>query len=161
MDVAAIGSLFGSLKAATDIAKLIRESGITLERAELKLKLAELMEALADAKIGAAEVQQLILERDAEIRTLREEARVRRDLRWEPPCYFLPDATQSRQEQAYCQKCYDGDSRLVRLHTDGKGLYSCVVCKQTYKTQERQASDDAKVRAARQYRSDSPFPRNW
>jgi hypothetical protein len=39
MDLAAISSLFGSLKAATDIAKFIRESDVSLQNAETKLKL--------------------------------------------------------------------------------------------------------------------------
>ena len=54
MDVAAIGSLLGSLKTATDIAKFVRESSVSLERAELKMKLAQLIEALSNAKIEAA-----------------------------------------------------------------------------------------------------------
>ena len=48
---AAISSVLSSIKAATDIAKLVRESGLTLEKAEVKLKLAELVEKLADAKL--------------------------------------------------------------------------------------------------------------
>ena len=75
MDIAAIGSLLSSLKTATDIAKFIRESDFSIEKAETKMKLAELISSLADAKIEAAEVQQSILERDEIIRTLEMEAR--------------------------------------------------------------------------------------
>jgi hypothetical protein len=58
MDPTTIGALLTSLKAATDIAKFIRGSDLSIERAELKLKLAELVEALANAKLEAADVQQ-------------------------------------------------------------------------------------------------------
>ena len=60
MDIAAIGSLLGSLKTATEITKFIRESDVSLEKAETKLKLAELVSALADAKLEAVEVQQAL-----------------------------------------------------------------------------------------------------
>lgn len=58
VDVAAIGALLGSLKTATDIAKFVRESSVSLERAELKMKLAQPIEALSNAKIEAAVIQQ-------------------------------------------------------------------------------------------------------
>ena len=69
MDIAALSSLLGSLKTATDIARFIKDSDLSLEKAETKLKLAELISALADAKIEAAKIQQLLLERAANIRS--------------------------------------------------------------------------------------------
>jgi hypothetical protein len=59
-DIASITSALSSIKAASDIVKLVRESGLTLEKAEVKLKLAELVEKLADAKlelVGTTEVK--------------------------------------------------------------------------------------------------------
>jgi len=44
--------------------KLLRETDVSLEKAETKLKLAELVGALADAKLELAEVQNLLLEKD-------------------------------------------------------------------------------------------------
>jgi hypothetical protein len=61
MDVAAIGSLLGSLKTATDIAKFVRESSVSLERAELKMKLAQLIEALSNASAVRLNVEQIQL----------------------------------------------------------------------------------------------------
>lgn len=147
MDIAAIGSLLGSLKAATDIAKFIRESDVSLERAELKLKLAELVGAIADAKIDAANVQQAIGERDAEIRSLKAAAKLRSDVKWEAPCYYV-DSPEGVPEP-YCQRCYDGSGKLSRLHTDSKGLFECTVCRQTYKSEERTERDRAAIQSAR------------
>ena len=143
MDIAAIGSLLGSLKTATDIAKVIRESGNTLERAEFKLKLADLVEALADAKMEAAGVQQAILDRDELIRQLQEELKVRVNLKWEQPCYYLTNLDGAKEP--YCQNCYDSSSKLARLHSDGRGHFGCRVCKQTFRTIEREESDDAEA----------------
>jgi hypothetical protein len=146
MDIAAIGSLLSSLKTATDIAKFIRESDLSLERAELKLKLAELVEALAGAKLEAANVQQELLDRDERIRELLAAAKVRAQIKWAQPCYYMPN--DQGIDEPYCQNCYDSSSSLSRLHTDGNGFFQCRVCKQSYKTQERAIADKAKADAA-------------
>jgi len=146
MDIAAISSLLSSLKTATDIAKFIRESDVSLERAELKLKLAELVEALANAKLDAAGVQQAILDRDESIRELREAMKVRADLKWVQPCYYLTNA--QGVDEPFCQNCYDSSAKLSRLHTDGNGFFQCRVCKQSYTTQDRANADKARQDAA-------------
>jgi hypothetical protein len=56
-DISAISAVFGSLKTATDIAKFIRESDVSIERAELKLKIADLFSALADVKMELVDLQ--------------------------------------------------------------------------------------------------------
>ena len=157
MDLAAIGSLLGSLKTATEIAKFMRESDLSLEKAETKLKLADLMSALADAKIEAAEIQQAILDRDEAIRELKATAKVRGDLVWRQPCYFLKTAEGA--EEPYCQNCYDSDGKLARLHTDGQGHFQCRVCKQSYKTEERAKKDSDALKAAQDRRNQRSS--NW
>ena len=69
-DIATIGAVLSSLKTATDIAKFLRESDLSLERAELKLKIAELVGALADAKIELTEVQEALSAKDKHIAEL-------------------------------------------------------------------------------------------
>ena len=49
--ITTVGSIFTSVKTAIDIAKLIKDSGVSLEKAEVKLQLAELIGALANVKI--------------------------------------------------------------------------------------------------------------
>jgi hypothetical protein len=51
VDIAILGSALGSIKTATDIAKLIKNSGTSLEKAEVKLQVAELISSLADIKM--------------------------------------------------------------------------------------------------------------
>jgi hypothetical protein len=153
MDVAAIGSLLGSLKTATDIAKFVRESSVSLERAELKMKLADLIEALANAKIEAADIQQEILDRDKMVRELEAAAAVKVELRWEQPCYLRKN--EKGTEAPYCQNCYDSIGKLSRLHVDGSGYFECRVCTQSFKTLERDRSDMARAEAAiNDFRSD-------
>ena len=146
MDIAAIASLLGSLKTAAEIAKFIRETDVSLERAELKLKLAELVEALASAKMGAADVQQELFDSEETIRQLRAAAKLRSELKWVQPCYYAQNA--DGVDEPYCQNCYDSSATLSHLHTDGKGYFQCRVCKQSYKSAARAESDNARDDAA-------------
>ena len=139
MDIAALSSLLGSLKTATDIARFIKDSDLSLEKAETKLKLAELISALADAKIEVAEIQQLLLERDANIRQLESDAATKAALIWREPCYWLanPDGI----DEPYCQRCYDDAGKLARLHFESPGRYQCRVCDKWFSTQEQKQRD--------------------
>ena len=145
--VASIASLLGSVKTATEIAKFVKDSDVSIEKAETKLKLAELISALADVKIEAAEIQQALLERDGRIRELERAAETRAALDWREPCYWLPSP--SGQDEPFCQHCYDGSRKLARLHTDNKGLYQCRVCDKNFLTRERQERDAAAFVAGR------------
>jgi hypothetical protein len=58
--IASIAAILSSIKTATDIAKFLRESDLSLQRAELKLKLADLVSALAEAKIELTEIQETL-----------------------------------------------------------------------------------------------------
>ncbi len=69
-DLDTFSAALSSLKTATEIAKFIKESGVTLDKAEVKLKLAELTGALADTEIELSEIQGLLIEKDKIIREL-------------------------------------------------------------------------------------------
>ena len=141
MDISSVTALLDSLRAATDIAKLFRESGLTLEKAEAKMKLAELISALADAKITASQVKQELCEKDQEISRLNERLRVKEALTWESP-YYWSEGERGR-DGPFCQHCYDGDGKLVRLQGYGRGNWECKVCKNNYadKTHVKDSAD--------------------
>ncbi len=130
MDMASISAALSSIKTATEIAKLIKESDVSLEKAESKLKLADLISALADAKIQIAEIQQIIIEKDAEIRAATEQLTVRGKIQWEKPCYWLIEGT--RKDGPFCQLCYDKNKELIRLQGGGDGYWECKACKSSY-----------------------------
>lgn len=139
MDIATISAALGSIKIATDIAKLISESSGSLEKAEFKLKLAELISNLADAKIKITEIQQALLDKDAELRKLREQLLIKGKLKWEPPYYWVVD--EGRKDGPYCQQCYDKNHELIRLHDFyGEGYWECKTCKNTYPDSKYTAS---------------------
>lgn len=132
MDMTSISAALASIKAATEIAKLIKSSDISLERAESKLKLAELLEALADAKIEITEIQQLVLDKDLQIRSLQEQLSVKDRLQWEAPCYWLADG--DSKDGPFCPNCYDTEKKLVRLQTySDNGYWDCTSCKNSFR----------------------------
>jgi len=61
MDLSAVPAILTSIKTATDLTKLIMDSGHSLKDAERKLKLSGIITALADANIKIAEIQQHII----------------------------------------------------------------------------------------------------
>ncbi|HEX3145696.1 MAG TPA: hypothetical protein VHQ64_17105 [Pyrinomonadaceae bacterium] len=130
MDVTSISAALTSIKTAADIAKLIRDSESSLEKAEAKLQLADLTSALANAKLEVTEVQQLIIEKDAMIRSLQEQLELQRRLQYEAPYYWLVD--DSSKEGPFCQHCVDDDAKRVRLQGNGSGFWRCTICKNTY-----------------------------
>lgn len=147
MDITTITALLGGVKTATDLAKAIKDSGTTLEAAEVKLKLADLISALADVKMEAATIQTQLLDAQDQIRKLEADAKQRAALVWRQPCYWLPRESDG-VEEPYCQPCHDNDKKLSRLHEDGNGAYTCLVCKITVRTQERVADDKVKAKEA-------------
>lgn len=144
MDITTVTTLLGSIKTATEIAKLIKDSDLSLEKAETKLKLAELIGALADAKLEGVELQQTLGEKDARIQELENQLQVREQLTWRHPSYWLQ--TPGGTDGPFCQQCYDTSHKLVRLQGDGDGYWECKACKNGYSEQERRDREDAAIR---------------
>ena len=148
MDIAAITALLGGVKTASELAKAIKDSGSTLEQAEVKLKLAELISTLADVKFEAAGVQEELIAAKEQIRALEGAVKQRAALVWKQPCYWMPRDGDANIEEPYCQPCHDNDKRLSRLHHDGKGAFQCMVCKMRFRTDARIATDHEAFKAA-------------
>jgi len=149
MDFAAVTAALGSLRTATDIAKFIRESDLSLDKAETKLKLAELIIAIADAKLDVVNVQEKLAAAETQIKSLEADLQVKGEIRWEEPLYWLEH--QSGIDGPFCQHCYDNGRKLVRLQGNGEGWYECKVCKNSYETKElrqREAAVQAATAAA-------------
>ncbi|MCW5203214.1 hypothetical protein VU12_09780, partial [Desulfobulbus sp. US4] len=91
MDIGAITSALSGIKQAIDIAKIIKDSASSLEEAEIKLKLADLISALADAKIEIANIKEGVTEKDDEIKRLKGIIETSDKLVWKEPYYFLID----------------------------------------------------------------------
>ncbi len=104
MPLAEVQALLASIKTATDLAQLIRGADVSLKEASHKMELADLIGALADAKIKVAEIQALILEKDQKIRDLEQKADLRSRLIYTAPYYYLlPLISENRLGGPFCQ----------------------------------------------------------
>lgn len=130
-EIVAIQSALTSLKAAADIAKILRESTITLKDAETKFKLADLISALADAKIELARVQDTIEEQARTIRELQEKQAFAGNMKFEVPYYWNLDS--GKRDGPYCQPCWDEKRLAARLYSLGNGSWTCKVCNKGFR----------------------------
>ena len=133
MEIASITGALSGIKAATDIVKIIKDSGTSLADAEIKFKLADLLVALADAKIEIANFKEVLSEKDEAMLKLRASVRVEKNVEWQNPYYFVKQA-EGDNDGPFCQRCYDVTKILVRLQSPNKnGLWKCHECDEEYR----------------------------
>lgn len=126
--LSAISAALSSIKGATEIAKIVRDSISNLEQAELKLRLAELTSLLADAKIDLANIQDVLNEKDRNIKELRGLIDLINDeISWVMPFYYR--VRNGAKDGPYCQRCWDVDKILVRVQCVAPDYFRCPQCK--------------------------------
>lgn len=133
-DIATITAALSSLKTATDIAKFLRESDLSLERAELKLKLADLVGALADARLELIDVQETLSEKDKRISELEEAFQTKDALVRRYDAYYQVNEAGNPIGVAYCLRCWENDHKKRQLVHDAKDRFTrvCTGCGHRY-----------------------------
>jgi hypothetical protein len=131
-DVATIGLFISSVKNAADIAKAIREAGISLEKAEIKLKMAELIESLAEAKLQAVEIQELIQEKDKRIAELEKALEFKAKLVRSNDAYYESNDNGEPHGDPYCLSCWEREHMAIHLYNHLTGEKACPNCKRIY-----------------------------
>lgn len=142
-DIATIGAILNSVKAATEIAKFLKDTDISLEKAEAKLKLAELVSALADTKLEIAEIQELLIEKDKKIKELQYALTQHEKMVWRDPVYYMQ--TKDGEKGPFCPQCYDSKRKAIRLQTYEKGCWHCETCNKTFYSQSYDPSGPTKA----------------
>ena len=108
-------------------------SSTSLEAAEIKFKLAELLDSLADAKMEMANIKEMVLEKETKIQELEKQINTTKSVIWEQPYYFCV-LESGEKDGPFCQNCYDSTKELIRLQSpQGRGLWVCGTCKNSYK----------------------------
>jgi|AMFO01.1.fsa_nt_gi hypothetical protein len=133
MDMATISVFLSSVKTATEIAQGLKDSDLSLDKAETKLQLAELISALADAKIQAAMLQDELLTTNRRIREIEEAQRVHdHEMKWDGVVYWRE--VNSNRDGPFCPQCYDSSKHksLIRLQKHGSDHWVCPTCKNDY-----------------------------
>lgn len=133
-DLATIGAALSSLKTATDIVKFLRESDLSLERAELKLKLADLLSSLADAKIELIEVQDALVEKDKRIADLEDAFQNKDSLVRRYDAYYAVNERGAPTGVPYCLRCWENEHLKRQLVHEAKDRFTrvCTSCGHKY-----------------------------
>ena len=110
---------------AMSLAKSLKQSSDAMGNAEVKMQIAELMSALADAKVESVDANRHIADLEAQLKTKSE-------MRWNGKAYNRV-TDDGDKEGAYCPTCFDDRSKEIRLQTldfqECDGDYKkCNVC---------------------------------
>lgn len=131
-EITTIAAALASLRSAADIVRYFRDSKNALDSAEANMKLAELLNAIADAKNEMATIKEQLLEKDERIAQLERENEIRSRLIYRSFAYFLPREGDG-EDGPFCQRCQDKDGNLVRLQVGPNGYWNCAVCKNNFR----------------------------
>ena len=144
-DMSTIAAALQALKTANEIARWLRESDVSLEKAETKLRLAELVNALADMKVSLAETRELIEEKDATIRRLKEALELKGRLVRYSNCYYETDERGQPIGDPYCSRCWEVDHLAVHVNQDpeNRAAFVCPSCKSRYRWHPRPSGQAA------------------
>lgn len=124
-EITTIAAAIAGVKNAYEMAKAINATDKTFERAEFKLEMSKLMEALYDAREKMLEAKELIIEKDETIRKLEAQLAVKQSLVFKNNSYWTE--TESGQDGPFCTQCWDMDGKLVRkTHQKGTEHWYCV-----------------------------------
>ncbi|MDP2850626.1 MAG: hypothetical protein Q8O20_06080 [Sulfuricurvum sp.] len=128
--VTTINAIFSSIKTATDIAKLIKDSNTSLEEAEIKLKMADLISTLADIKIELSEVQVSQREKEEKILEL-EKLLIKKDkMNFDGKMYWIEE-----DKIPYCKVCFEEHLKYHHLEYNNGHWgtnYYCRICNNRY-----------------------------
>ncbi|WP_318512904.1 coiled-coil domain-containing protein [Photobacterium leiognathi] len=141
-DIATVSAILSSVKTATDIAKLIKDSDSNLQAAEVKLNMAELISNLADVKLELADLQAELRSKDIEIMELKEQLNTKLTLVYDSISEVYWKDGDNAPYCPYCPSCYEADGKLIHLSArDTVGFASnevyrphhyCRVCKKSF-----------------------------
>lgn len=121
------------LNAAQETAKKIKEANYQLDKADMKMLLADITAAVATGKMELSLLQGVCEARDAELIRLNELLQYRGNLRRRGDGYYK--TLEGRPYgQPYCSYCWEGKQQLLHLHNKifSKDVRICPNCKNEY-----------------------------
>jgi hypothetical protein len=133
-DLGTVTTILANLKLATDIAKAIRDADASMERAELRLKLADVIGALADAKIEVTEIQRLLGEKDKTIAELDSAFQGKDELLKRYDGYYRVNSDGRPVGEPYCVSCWQVRHKRFNLQyaAGDRSVKSCISCGAKY-----------------------------
>jgi hypothetical protein len=131
-DPGSVAAVFTSIKTAIEMVKLIRDSGTSLEKAEVQNRISDLYVALSDLKMEAADVRDAMAEKDARIAELEAALELKDTLVRHNDAYYETSDTGTPTGDAFCSRCWESDHRARHLvRADHQSNY-CPTCSAVY-----------------------------
>ena len=132
-DIGTIAASIQSVRTAIDITKGLKGIDASLQDAEVKIKITELLEELSEAKFQLAEAKAENLELKEQINDLEKKLSLQDEVVFKDGHYYLADPKPGKPDGPFCSKCYHGESLLIPLKKqkppfDRYGDYSCPEC---------------------------------
>lgn len=131
--ISEINAVFAGLSAAAGITKGLVHAESAIEKAELKFKLAELLQHIAEAQTQMADIKINSIAKDDEIRDLLEKLEIKEKLVRVGGAYYLATKEGKPYGEAMCSNCWDVKKILVHLvQPTVQWDLKCPNCKQDY-----------------------------
>jgi len=130
---AEINAVITGLSGAAAITKGLVYAESALEKADLKFKLSELMQHIAEAQSQMADIKISTIHKDEEIRNLTEKLKIKDNIVRENGVYYRSNDNGEAIGEAICSKCWDVHNLLVHIVQPTPVLdLECPNCKQKY-----------------------------
>lgn len=128
-----IATTLSTLKTAYDLAQGLRSMQSLMDNADVKLQIVDLIDALVNAKADLAEIRTQVIDKDRLIAELKDKLNAKEALYYEEPFYWK-DLGEDKKDGPFCQRCYDADSKLIRLipKKSTHGSHQCNECTRWY-----------------------------
>ncbi len=132
LDTAKISAIFSSVKTASEIAKLIKNSTVPLKEEEIKLQMEELISMLANTEIELSEIHVMQKEKEAKILELEKILSEKDKLTFKEDMYWMEN-----DNIPFCKDCYESNSKYNHLDSKQEGTdnlvrYYCNICDNNY-----------------------------
>lgn len=122
-----------AVTAAIGFARELNNVDVQVDQAALKLKVADLTTALADAKLGLVEVAEQLREKDSKIAALIEQVRYRAENLVDHNGYRYPSENGEPKGVPFCPVCEAKGLYIKLVQSQDPGRpYKCPNCKANY-----------------------------
>jgi len=126
-----------SIKVALDITKEFLNIDISFKDAEVKLKLAKLIDTLSDAKFALSAVRDENLELKEKIKSLEAQLNQKEVVLFRDGHYYLAEPAEGKAEGPFCSNCFNTKKSLSLLteiidRNRAFGKYKCPSCEQRF-----------------------------
>uniref|UniRef100_A6VSU9 Uncharacterized protein n=1 Tax=Marinomonas sp. (strain MWYL1) TaxID=400668 RepID=A6VSU9_MARMS len=94
----------------------------------------EALERIMELREATLELQEENLDLKVKVKKLEEELEEKAKLNYEAPFYWMIEG--DNKDGPFCQKCFDSDTKKIRLQTNGNDYWICNACKSQYRGKE-------------------------